>query len=233
MPLKHLFIALLLIATGTLALADASSTNSFYLPYVQPLEKEIEFQRFYLDDTQNSQATKLAYAQALTDTLSLELALIGQNDDDDSLDVDTTELELLWQLTEQGEYSVDWGMMVELEHEQYDNRNELAVGLLTMKEWQQWTCASNTYLIYEKSDTIKAEMEFALNLQLAYRLSASFSPALEFYSGEGSRTIGPVIMGSIRLPDARRLSWSLGYFHGLNEKTTDATYRLQLEYEFF
>lgn len=237
MNLRHcLSIACLLAgAASTPAHADASSANSFYLPYVQQLEKEIEYQLFYLPGDNRRQLHKLAYGQSLGDRLALELGVSADKQQGRHADYAAIELELLWQLTEQGEYNWDWGLMLEAEHEKADSADELslALALITAREWGRWTTASNFYLIYENSDSRRSEMETALALQAGYRLSPHIEPALEFFAGQGARTIGPVLSGLLRLSGARKLRWQTALLFGLDDDSSPTTWRLQLEYEFF
>lgn len=215
------------------ALADASSTNTFYLPYVQMLEKEIEYQLFYLPADNRRQLHKLAYGQSVTDDIALEIGILADKQQRERADYAGIELELLWQLTAQGEYAYDWGLLVEAEHEKEDSADELSVALITARDWGRWTGASNLYLIYENSDSRRSEMESALALQAGYRLSPQFEPALEFFVGQNARTLGPVVNGLIRLPGASKLRWQTAVLFGLNDETSSTTWRLQLEYEFF
>ncbi|HEY9034932.1 MAG TPA: hypothetical protein VIN71_13405 [Pseudomonadales bacterium] len=213
--------------------ADASSTNSFYLPYVQQLEKEIEYQLFYLPADNRRQLHQLAYGQSLSDNLAIEIGVAVDKEKGQRAGYEAFELELLWQLTEQGEFAWDWALLLEAEHEKEDKANELALALITAREWGRWTTASNLYLIYENSDSRRSELETALALQAGYRLSPHIEPALEFFAGQGVRTLGPVLGGLVRLSGARKLRWQTALLFGLDDDSSPTTWRLQLEYEFF
>lgn len=222
----------ILLLASSHAMADATSTYSFYLPYVQPLEKELEYRLFYQKD-EKSWLHQLGYGQAVSDKVALEASLSAEKNRGESLDLAAVELELLWQLTEQGEYAFDWGVIVEAEHERENHVNELAVGLITVKDWQRLSAASNVWLIYENGDQRRSEMEMAAALQFSYRLDSRFEPALEFFAGQNTRTAGPVFKGVVRLPGADKLYWQTGVLFGLSDSTSDMTWRFQLEYEFY
>lgn len=213
--------------------ADAMSTNSFYMPYVQLLEKEIEYRAFYLPAGKRRQLHKLAYGQSFTDDLAIEVGVLASKERSGEEKYAGFDLELLWQLTEQGKYAYDWGLLIEAEHEQLTRTNELSTNLITTRNWGRWTGASNVQLIYENSETRRNEMEAALALQAGYRLSPQFEPAMEYFVGQNTRTLGPVIKGLVRLPGAAKLRWQTAVLFGLSDSTPPTTWRLQLEYEFY
>ncbi|HAU08968.1 MAG TPA: hypothetical protein DCS16_04440, partial [Gammaproteobacteria bacterium] len=100
------------------------------------------------------------------------------------------EFELKWQLTEQGEYSADWGLVFELEHGVEQDLDELSVGLLLEKEFGRWSATANLFAIQEWGEDIKSEFETAFGLQARYRYSRLFEPALEFYLGQDTIGLG-------------------------------------------
>ena len=72
----------------------------------------------------------------------------------------------------------------------------------------------------------------AVALQARYRYSRELEPAVELYTGQDTRGLGPVIMGSWPLGGARQLRWEGGVIFGLDSDTPDQTFRALLEYEF-
>ena len=216
--------------------ADGSIIDKVYHPYVQPLERELEL-RASLEDgsnalTEDRQTWHLGYGMAFNDNWFGEAYLIARKDSMDSFRLSAYELEALWQITEQGEYAADWGMLFELGAAESPDAMEISTTLLVEKEWQRWTGTANLKASYEFGDDISNEFETALALQARYRLSMSLEPALEFYSSENILGAGPVIMGSRRLGQGRQLHWETGMIVGLQADTPDRTFRLLLEYEF-
>lgn len=216
--------------------ADAGVIDKIYHPYVQPLERELEL-RASLEEGRNKQfddrqTWRLGYGMSFNDNWFGEVYLVGQKDRNNSFQTSEYELEALWQITEQGEYVADWGLLFELATTDSVDRTEIAGTLLAEKEWQQWTGTANLKTSYEFGDDINDEFETALALQARYRLSMWLEPALEFYSAEGILGAGPVIMGSRRLGQGRRLNWEGGLIIGMKDDTPDRTFRLLLEYEF-
>lgn len=218
--------------------ADGVVIDRVYDPYVQPLETEIEWRAVGLrdngkDEWDSLQVHRLGVGYGFTDRWFGEIYLIGERDEDRSLNLEAVELEAKWQLTEQGEYAADWGLLFELERESSENQWEAAVTLLSAREWGRWVGTANLAGIYEWGGDLNDEFETELRLQGRYRLTQGFEPALEFYAGQDTLAIGPVITGMRRLEGTRQIRWELGLILGLTDESPDQTLRLLFEYEFY
>lgn len=218
------------------ARADGSTIDKIYHPYVQPEERELEF-RSIIENNRDSppgdgRVYRLGYGQSFSDRWFGEAYLIGVKNDDQALRLKAYELEALWQLTEQGEFFADWGMLFELEKKRSEDIMEFSTALLVEKEWGRWIGTANIYGIYEFGDDIDNEFETALAMQARYRRSRAFEPAVELYMGQGTRGMGPVMMGNWPLGGGRQLRWEGGVIFGLDGDTPDQTFRVLLEYEF-
>jgi len=217
-------------------LADGTIIDKIYHPYVQPEEHEIEFRAVIENEADRSSGDeriyRLGYGQSFNDRWFGEIYLIGVKNDDQALRLQEYELEALWQITEQGEYFADWGMLFELEKERSEDVMEISTALLIETEWRRWTGTANIYGIYEFGEDIDNEFETALTLQTRYRYSRVFEPAAELYLGEDTVGLGPTMMGSWPLGGARQLRWEGGLIFGLDSDTPDQTLRVLLEYEF-
>jgi hypothetical protein len=227
-------VASLLLVSSVVA--DGVVIDKIYHPYVQPLEQELEW-RASLQNQQPGVSDDLAvhrfaYARSLGEKWLGELYLVGQQSDDASFDVEAYEVEALRQLTEQGEYWADWGVVFELEKTRGREAWEFAVGALAEKEWGRWSGTANLFVMQEWGSDIKDELETRLGLQARYRHSPAFEPAIELYSGEGTRGVGPVAVGLVRLGGKRKLRWEAGAIFGLDSKSPDTTLRFLLEFEF-
>lgn len=172
------------------------------------------------------------YGQALGARWFGEVYALGTRDAGNDLDVDAFELELKRQLTEQGEYSSDWGLLFELERSKELNVWELANTLIVAHDWGRWTGTANLSLIYETGSDIGTEWETRLTVQLKYRRAAELEPALELYAGENTRGIGPVLTGMWRLGNGDKLLWESGIIFGVDPVTPDVNLKFNLEYEF-
>ena len=224
-----LFFLLTLVGATGLSKADGLAIDKVYHPYVQPLERELEWRIIQYDGKQKQRA---GLGTSLSDRLFVEAYLIGEHEENESLKLSEYEIEVKWQLTEQGEYDADWGVVAELERSHNKDGWELAAGLLVEKEWGRWVAATNLWAIYEWGDAVKAEVETALAMQLRYRYSRYFEPALELYGGQDTRGAGPVFMGNIRLGSRKKIHWEAGVIVGLDGKTPSSTLRLLAEFEF-
>jgi len=92
--------------------------------------------------------------------------------------------------------------------------------------------SKNIGLLYVWGADIDNELETSLALQVRYRSSPRFEPALELYMGQDTKGLGPVIMGKERLGIMKALRWEPGVILGLDNETADYTLRAGLEYEF-
>jgi hypothetical protein len=229
MVLYKLILAVISFSIISSVLADGLAIDKIYHPYVQPLEREIELRMISEDDEQKY---RLGLGTSLSDRLFIEAYVISTNANNEQLDVSAYELEVKYQLTEQGEYAMDWGVIAELEKERHEENWEAATGLIIEKEWASWIGTANLWAIYEWGDTIKNELESSLSLQARYRYSRYFEPAMELYSGQNTRGFGPVIMGDVSFTGRNKLHWEAGAIFGLDSKTADNTWRLLTEVEF-
>lgn len=237
---RHSYLIAGIIATamllGTQAFADGTAVDKIYSPYVEALEQEIEYRIIVQNDADNTldgaQIHRLGFGMSWTDRWFSELYLIGERSNEESFSIEAYELETKWQLTEQGEYWADWGLLFELEAEREKSIWEYGTTLLVSKEWGRWVSTANLGLIYEWGSDIANEWETELSIQGRYRLTRGFEPALEFYSGQDTKALGPAFIGKIRLGGRKKLRWEVGVIFGLDSITPEQTYRGMLEFEF-
>lgn len=227
--------AILLLWSGP-GVADGIVIDKIYHPYVQPLEQELEWRMIYQDEqasvADNIWLYQLAYGRSFSDRWFAEVYLVGKESDEYSFDIVAYELEAKWQLTEQGEFWADWGMLFELEKEANEDIWEFATAILVEKEWGKWSGTANFYVINEWGSDIKNELETKLGLQARYRYSRLFEPAIEFYSGQDTRGLGPAFLGQLSMGDGKRLRWEFGAIFGMDSKSPNRTLRFLLEFEF-
>lgn len=233
-----LFVLSLIVANlpAGPASADGMVIDKIYHPYVQPLEREFEWraalQDYQPDRPDHLQMYRMAYGMSLGDKWFAEAYVVGARSDAASFDAVGYEFEVQRQLTEQGEYWADFGVVFELEHEDHPNAWEFSTGLLAEKEWGRWSGTANLFLMYEWGSRIQDEMETSLALQARYRYARGFEPAVEIYTGEDTRGIGPVALGQLPLGGKRQLHWEAGAIFGVDNKSPDTTLRFLVEYEF-
>jgi len=225
---------LLLVFFSGIATADGVVVDKVYDPYVQPLETEIEW-RFIDQDEGVAPALQkhfLGFGRSVSDRWAVEIYAIAQRNRGESLSIDAYEVEAKWQLTEQGEFAVDWGVLFELEREVQNNIWEASAHLLAVRDFGRSTVTANLGLIYEWGEPIENEIETNLRVQARYRLAEVFEPGLELHVGQDTTAVGPAFTGLFRVSQGRKLRWELGYFSGVSERSPDNILRANIEFEF-
>lgn len=213
--------------------ADGVVVDKVYHPYVLPNEREIEWRLFSQQDSDNNKlGQRVAYGQSLTDSVMLELYLVGERDLNGDFSLTSYELETRWMLTEQGEYWADWGLLFEIEKEQREKNWEVTSGVLVEKEFGRTSLTINAFIIYEWGNTIVSEFETEFRLQYRYRYLEQLQPAIELYSGENYLGIGPAFMGVQRFDGQKQLKWEVGFITGVDSRSKGHILRVAVEYEF-
>ena len=219
-----------------IAHADGNVIDKVYHPYVDAMEKELEFRSLFqnlpVTNLLPEQVHQLSLGSAWGNSFFGEAKLVGSKTQQKGFELSAFEFELKWQLTEQGEYSADWGVVFEIEHGVERDLDELSVGLLIEKEFGRWSTTANLFAIQEWGDSIEGEFETVFGLQARYRHARLFEPALEIYLGQNTVGIGPVLIGTANVGTRKSLSWEVGVIAGLSNKSPNSTYRVLLEYEF-
>ncbi len=218
------------------ALADGAVVDKVYHPYVDALEMELEY-RSIIQDRQSrwdtpAQFHKLSLGRSFSDNWFGEFYLVGEKSRDGSFAIEAYEVEIKWQLSEQGEYFADWGLLFEYENETDKDIEELTLGILVEKERGRWSNTANLKLIQEWGDDINDELESTFAWQSRYRYSQFLEPGIEFYAGQTAVGLGPVIQGGLTVGIRKNLHWEAGLILGLDEKSPDQSFRFMLEYEF-
>lgn len=214
--------------------ADGIVVDRIYDPYVQPSETELEFRSLMQSDEARDDAQKhaLGFGRSLSDIWALEIYAIGTKTGNESLSVNAFEVEAKWQLTEQGEYAFDWGVLFEVEHESHHKIWEASAILISSRDFGRWTGTANLGVVYEWGSGLDNEIETLLRVQARYRLKESLEPTIELHVGQDSKAIGPALTGLLRLSPGKKLRWDAGIFFGLDNASADETIKLNLEYEF-
>ncbi|MEZ5481260.1 MAG: hypothetical protein R3E73_03530 [Porticoccaceae bacterium] len=191
---QHYLLGLLVIAPS--ALASGSSIDKVYDPYVQLLEKEIEYRTRYEQDDRDQidgrQRHILGYGQSLSDHLFAEIYMIGVDEAQSGFSIEDYEVELKWQLTEQGELDHDWGLLFELEKSREDDIWEAGSTLIVLREWGQWVATGNLSLIYEGGSDTKMNGRPPLPDSCVFGTVKNLNPAWNSISHRIRRALGPL-----------------------------------------
>lgn len=208
--------------------------NRVYHPYVEQNEREVEY-GFTLRDAggENVLLNRAGMGYAWSDKLFTEVYLLTESMTHEGEQIRGYELEAKWQLTEQGEYWADWGLLLEAGTAKDINSHEFALGILWEKELaSRWVATANAIAEYEYGSDIKDEFETALRAQLRYRYSIAFEPAFEFYLDDQDWAAGPALMGTVKLSGRKQMRWELGLLIGLDDDTPESNVRGGIEFEF-
>jgi hypothetical protein len=235
---RHCRILAVVVLTGVghAVRADGLVVDKVYHPYVDALEKEFEY-RAVVQDTQPgrqnlAQVHQLSLGKAIGDRLFAEVYMIGAKNRASGFEVEAWEAELKWQLTEQGEYGIDWGVLAEYEDERRRDAHEFSLALLAEKELGQFSATANLFVVNEWGKDVVDEVETMFSLQTRYRGNSAFEPGLELYAGQNSRGIGPVLQGTVVTGQRKSLHWEAGAILGIGHESPDKTWRFLIEYEF-
>jgi hypothetical protein len=219
------------------ARADGLAIDKVYHPYVDPLAWELEWRAFHADHNpvsgrDRAETHRLGLSHAVAPHLALEGYLLGKRSAREDFDLSGYEIEALWQLTEQGERALDYGLLFELEKSHRDEFGEAATTLLLEKEFGRLSATGNLELAYEWGGDIRDEWETGLALQARYRQRPEFEPGMEFYLADNTNGLGPLVQGMFRLGLQKNLHYEAGLILGMDSNTPDYTLRMLLEYEF-
>ncbi|HER34982.1 MAG: hypothetical protein JXJ30_00585 [Halothiobacillaceae bacterium] len=214
------------LASGT----AVAGVDKVYDPYVEKGEVELEARGVHGLDS-GEYKTKVGIGYGVTSRWFVEGYLIGEKEDGD-FEVEEAEIENKFQLSEQGQYWADFGLLVELEKAFDEDAWETKVGPLVQKQFGPVVATGN--LLFEKKfgdDVAHSEWETLGSAQLKYRLSPHLEPGIEYYGDEESHAVGPVLLGANPF-GIEHVKWEAGLLFGLNDETEDHIFRWQLEYEF-
>ena len=213
--------------------ADNFTVDKVYHPYVLPFEREFEWRlTSRQNDDGNVLMQRFSFGHALSEFMILETYLVGARDENQDFGLESYEVELRWMMTEQGRYWADWATLFELEKQHNTDDWAVKAGILTEKEFGQFSLTTNISLVYEWGQTVENEWESEFKAKFRYRWIPEVQPGLEMYVAEDFIGVGPAFMGIKRFDRKKQLKWELGFIAGLNGDSKDHTLRMSLEYEF-
>lgn len=230
---KYTINSVLLLITASTVQAHAEM-NRVYHPYVEQNERELEY-GFTLRDLGGDQVllNRVGMGYAWNDKIFTEIYLLTESITHEGEQIRGYEAEIKWQITEQGEYWADWGLLLEAGTAKNISSHEFALGILWEKELaSRWVTAANVIAEYEYGSDIKDEFETALRAQLRYRYNIELEPALEFYLDDQDWAAGPVLMGTVKFSGSKQVHWELGLLFGMDADTPETSLRGGIEFEF-
>jgi len=217
-----------------MAAGNALAVDKVYHPYVEPLERDLEYRVTGFNDGDgraDTQVHRFGVGYGVNDRIAIDTYFIGTKDGGDTLKVEAYELELLWQLNDQGAGWLDTALQFELEHAEGDY-NELSVGFISEKEISNhWSAAANFIAHYETGPQPKDDFEGEMAVQIRYRFAPQFEPAVESYWDENFIAIGPAAVGVLALDEHNRLKWEAAALQSTKQTWAHRIFRLSLEWE--
>lgn len=226
-----------LVALAMLSNLAHAGVDKVYSPTVELGEVELEMRGYYIADSDpaldGAQKTKIALGYGLTSRVFVEGYLQFQKAANGAYKLDGYELEGKFQLSEQGQYFADFGLLTEIEKTRGVDEWEFKIGPLIQKPFGNWMATIN--LLGETkfgADVAQSgEWEFLRRAQLKYLSSARFEPGVEYYGDDGTQAFGPAVYGKVNFSNSK-LKWQAGWLVGLDSETADNTIRWQFEWEF-
>ncbi|WP_156873864.1 hypothetical protein [Perlucidibaca piscinae] len=219
-----------LLVLPALAAGDGLAIDRVYEPAVTALERELEMRTLLPSGARDS--LTLGYGQSVAERVAIEGYVTLSGEDGRGLDVAAWEAELRWQLSETGEYALDWGLLLESEYERDERTWENSVSVIASHQAPRWTGTVNLALAYEAGPETRNEFDTSARGQWRYRWHPLLEPGLEVHVGETTRAIGPMLAGRLKLSPRQRLNWEVAALAGVSDDTPDATLRTLLEWEF-
>jgi high-affinity iron transporter len=243
-PLTSATSLLVAIALTTHA-PRAHAAHVVYSPLVEQGERAIEWRGHYIldgnDATDGEQQAELEFEWSPMARWRTELLVAAERASGDGLETTGIASENVFQLTEQGRYWADFGLLAEYAHSlEHGGSDAVELGLLAQKDAGRHETRLN--LTFERPLTGSGDTRMGYAWQYRYRLRESFEPGIEMYGGLGEvgnigaldnheQQIGPAFAGKLRTTKGA-LKYEAGLLFGLNDQTPDATARFLLEYEF-
>lgn len=212
----------------------SAATDGVYHPYVSQTERELEYGITWRDlDGMTQSFQRSSFAYGWTDRFATEIYFITESPSHSGSRIRGYEVEAKWQLTEQGEYWADWGLLLEVESSKGAEQREVSLGVLWEKELgNRWVAAANAIVEYEFGSRIDNEFETALRMQARYLHSPALEPAVELYLDDQDYAIGPALLGAYRVSAGRQIRWDIGIPLGIKSRSPSRSLRVNLEFEF-
>ena len=242
--------ALAMLAAGAAAsvpIRAHAADYQVYSPSVVVGESELEARGFTSwgtnADTGVQKGVQFAYGHAFTGWWATELYATGEQEYGESLKLEEFEWENRFQLTPQGKYWINVGLINENEiprfgHDPYT----VKFGPILGKDFGRVTALLNLLAAHEYGTNARPGVEFEYRARLEYRWRRDFSPMIEAYGEPVGRTgaygnprhqLGPGVTGQIRLGPGDSLRYGVVALFGASHAAADGTLVARLEYEFY
>lgn len=236
---------LVLVAALAAHSPRASADHVVYSPLVESGEMAVELRGHYdfdgHDARDGGQKYKAEVEWAPLSRWRTEALVEYEQEPGGNLKATEIAWENAFQLTEQGQYWADFGLLAEYAHSlEHGGEDAVELGLLAQKDVGRHETRVN--LLFERELTGGADTEIAYAWQYRYRWREHLEPGIEMYGelGDAAHTgsfddheqqLGPAVFGKVRTTGGA-LKYEAGLLFGLTSEAPDATLRFMIEYEF-
>ncbi len=242
-PLTAITFAATTALAGTAAMAGPLKV---YSPYVERGELELESKGIHENDIdggdENADAYRFSAGYGFTDFWFSEFAVELEHEGPEALKVESFEFENVFQLTPQGKYGLDFGMLAEIEvPRQGDDPVSLVVGPLVAKDIGRTVHIAN--ILFEKQFGTNRESGVSLGYawESRWRLNPYFEPGFDAFgtfgeignftpASEQDHRIGPMFAGAVEAGRGAKISYALGVLFGLTHDSPDLSLNWRIEY---
>ena len=244
MKYRLAFVATL--AALPLSSALAGPADYVYVPGVTYGEREIDFKAgaWKKSGEDRLSASSIGFGYGVTQRWFTEVYQKYERAGGESTHVDAWEWENKFQLTEQGEYPVDVGLIVELERPRDRSEgNEVRFGPLFQTEFGKLQLNGNVLFERHYGADSPQRMETGYQWQAKYRWKQELEFGFQGFgdlgkwnhwdpADERSHRMGPAVFGKIALGGGKAVRYNAAWLAGASTAAPNHNFRMQVEYEF-
>jgi hypothetical protein len=241
----------IILAVGTAALTlsrlcAAEPADYVYTPTVEYGEREIDFKagRANTHGADQQSAASIGFGYGAKPHWFTEFYSKYESVGAGPTHFDAWEWENKFQLTETGEYPVDVGFVVELEHPQdRDEGYEARFGPLFQTEFGRFQLNGNLLFGRQYRAAAAEPMKFGYQWQVKYRWAEAFEFGLQGFGDMGpwndwdpadqqSHRFGPAVFGMLPVGVHKAIRYNAALLLKTSSGAPNSTFRMQIEYEF-
>jgi hypothetical protein len=249
----HALVGMALLLGTERALA-VNAGDYLFTPTVTQGEREIDLYGgtgSSGDKTRMESNAGLGFGYGVTQRWFTELDIAYRWQSPVGTGLDAFEWENIIQIGEPGQWPVDIGMLCNIEKPYEASRNSpqtegtsIKFGPLLQKDIGKIEVNFNLLLTHFFQSSQFSSTQFGYQSQIKYRYSPPLEVGIQAFGrlSSGGQTwaayptqvlrVGPVVLGRLRLPQERSLSYNVGFLMGTTQHSPDQTLRIQVEYEF-
>lgn len=216
--------------------AEAGPADKVYLPHVEYGETEIELRGGYVKDSgpaNTAQAYVLDFGHGVAPWWFTEAVLEMEKRPGESFEIEALEWENVFQVSEPGQYFLDYGFFAELTVP-LDNGNPFALeaGPMFQKDLGRLTSNLNVLGAVQFGDNAEGGVELGYTGQSRYRSGGAVEVGVQAFGAEDAHLLGPAVFGGGTLSERHQFKWDAAVLAGLTGDAEDFRLRWEIEFEF-